>query len=186
MAWATDGAAHRLDGPPGRGDEIELEALAGFEQRIDGVIDLQCWFGRQPGAEGKNALRLMMLRILRHHQRGIAADVRTVVAGGPRHQNLRFRKQQRAVAIGLDLQRVNVGAQLRLDLGGADPRAHQQDGGQHGKSEHGQRHGQCCDLLPVEFDEPRHQIIDKWSLGASRRRHDKDGRATTGEPVAHQ
>ena len=46
-------------------------------------------------------------RILRHHQRNVAADLRAIVARRPRDQDLRFGEQQRAETIGLDLQALN-------------------------------------------------------------------------------
>jgi hypothetical protein len=52
-------------------------------QRIDRMIHLQCRLRRQPGAEGKDALRLMLLGLLRHQKRGVAADLRAIVAGSP-------------------------------------------------------------------------------------------------------
>ena len=58
---AADGAAHRLEGVAVRGGEIEQKALAGLAQRVDRVIHLQRRFRRQPGSEGENALRLMLL-----------------------------------------------------------------------------------------------------------------------------
>ena len=42
------------------------------------------------------------LGILRQQQRDVAADLRTIVAGGPGDQDLRFGEQQRAEAVGLD------------------------------------------------------------------------------------
>ena len=90
--------------------------------------------------------------ILRHQQRGIAADLRAIVARRPRDQDLRFGEQQRAKAVGLDLQIPDVGAQPRLVAGRADPRAHQQDRGHHRKAEQRQRGGQHREFLAVEIE----------------------------------
>ncbi len=87
---AADGATHGFHGSAGRRDQIEQKALPGIAQRIDRMIDLQRRFRRQPGSERQKPLRLCC--ILRHQQRDIAADLRTVLARGPGDQNLRFRE----------------------------------------------------------------------------------------------
>ena len=101
---AADGAAHGLEGVSVRGGEVEQKALAGLAQRIDRMIHLQRRFRRQPGSEGEDALRLILRGILRHQQRDVAADLRAIVAGRPRDQDLRLGEQQRAEPVGLDLQ----------------------------------------------------------------------------------
>jgi hypothetical protein len=68
---------------------MQYKALTGLAQRVNGVIHLQRRFRRQPGSEGENALRLFR----RHQERHIAADLRTIVARGPRDQNLRLGEQ---------------------------------------------------------------------------------------------
>ncbi len=79
----ADGAAHRLDGAAVRGRQIEQKAFAGPAQCIDGVIHLQRRFRRQPGSEGQDTLRRVLLGVLRDQQRGVAADLRAVVARSP-------------------------------------------------------------------------------------------------------
>ena len=137
---AADRAAHRLDAAAAGGDEMEQEAFAGFQQRVDRVVHPQRRLGRHPGSEGEHPLRLQR-RILRQRrgrdqQRDVAADLRTVVAGGPGDQHLRLGEQQRAEPVGFDLQALDVAAQPRLAGGGAQPGAHQQDGGEHREAEH--------------------------------------------------
>ena len=146
---AADGATHGLDGVSMRRGQIEQEALAGLAQGVDRMIHLQRRLRRQPGSERQDALR----RFLRHQQRGIAADLRTIVAGGPGDQNLGLGEQQRAEAVGLALQALDIGAQPRLVSCRADPRAHQQDRRHDRKAEQRQRRRQRRDLLAVQIDE---------------------------------
>ena len=101
---AADGAPHGFDGMSVRGGEIEQKTFAGLAQRVDRMVHLQRRFRRQPGSEGEDALRRLLLGVLRHQQRGVAADLRAVVARRPGYQDLRFREQQRPQAVGLDLQ----------------------------------------------------------------------------------
>ena len=54
---------------------------------------------------------MALLGVLRHQQRHVAADLRAIVACGPRDQNLRLGEQQCAQTVGLDLQVLDVGAQ---------------------------------------------------------------------------
>ena len=98
-------------------DEVEQKAFAGLAQRVDGMVHLQRRFRRQPGSEGEDALRRVCWASCEHQQRGVAADLGPVVAGGPGDQDLRFGEQQRAQPVGLDLQLGDVGAQP--DLGAA-------------------------------------------------------------------
>ena len=157
---AADGAAHGFEGVSIRGGEIEQKALAGLAQRIDGMIHLQRRFRRQPGAEGQDALRLILRRIRRHQQRDVAADLRAIVAGRPRDQDLRLGKQQRAETVGLDLQALNVGAQPRFVVGGADAGPHQQDRRHHGETEQRQSRRQHRDFLTIESEEGRNRLLD--------------------------
>jgi hypothetical protein len=122
---AADGAAHGLDGVSVRGREMEQKSLAMLAQRIDGMIHLQRRFRRQPGSEGEDALRLKLLGFLRHQKRGVAGDLRTIIACRPRDQDLRLRKQQRAETVGLGLQLRDLGAQPRLPFSRTNPRTHQ-------------------------------------------------------------
>jgi hypothetical protein len=135
----ADGAAHGFDGAAGGRGQIEQEPQSGIAQRVHGMIHLQCRLRRQPGSECQNALRRMILRALGDHKLGVAADLRTRVPRGPRNQDLRFRKQQRAEPVGFQLQALNVGVQPRLIARRAKPRAHQQDGCKHRKAQYGQR-----------------------------------------------
>ena len=132
------------------------------------MIHLQRRLRRQPGSECEDALR-RLLAILRHQQRNIAADLRTIVACRPRDQHLRFRKQQRAEPVGLDLQVSKFGAQPRFVVGGADARAHQQDRGDHGKAEHGQCRGQHRHLLAVEIEECRQRLFQQLQIAGAGR-----------------
>ncbi len=104
---------------------MEQKSLAMLAERVDGMIHLQRRFRRQPGSESEDALRLKLLGLLRHQKRGIAGDLRTIIAGRPRDQDLRLRKQQRAETVGLGLQLRDLGAQPRLPLGRTNPRTHQ-------------------------------------------------------------
>ena len=110
MAWPPMARPIASMARPVDGGQIEQEAFAGLAQRVDRVIHLQRRLRRQPGSERENALRLMLLRILRHQQRDVAADLRAVVARRPGDQHLRFREQQRAEAVGLELQVADFGA----------------------------------------------------------------------------
>ena len=164
---AADGAAHGLEGVSIRGGEIEQKALAGLAQRIDRMIHPQRRFRRQPGSEGQNALRLILRGIRRHQQRDVAADLRAIVARRPRDQDLRLGEQQRAETVGLDLQALDVGAQPRLVVGGADPGAHQQDRRHHRKAEQRQRRRQHRDFLTIEIEEGRNRMLDDGKSLAS-------------------
>src|SRR6202022_4211280 len=110
---AADGAAHGLDGASIRGREIEQKTLAGLAQRVDRMIHLQRWLRRQPGSEGKDALRLILLRLLRPQKGSVAADLRAIVTCSPRYQDLWLREQQRPETVGLELQIPDIGAQPR-------------------------------------------------------------------------
>ena len=101
---AADGAAHGLDGVSIRGREIEQKSLAMLAQRVDGVIHLQRRFRRQPGSEGKDALRLILLAAI--------------------HESVELIKQG-AETVGLGLQLRDLGAQSRLTFSRANPRTHQ-------------------------------------------------------------
>ncbi len=90
---AADSPAHGLDEASIRGRQVEHETLAMLAQRIDRMIHLQCRLRRQPGSEGEDALRLGLLGFLRHQKRGVARDLRAVVARRPSDQDLGFRKQ---------------------------------------------------------------------------------------------
>ena len=79
----ADGASHRFDGAARCGGEIELEAFTRLAQFVDGVIHRERLLGKQPASERKNSLRIEMVRAVRHQQRHVAADVRTIFAGGP-------------------------------------------------------------------------------------------------------
>src|ERR1700730_17475130 len=100
-----------------RGGEVEQETFAGLAQRIDRMIHLQRRLRRQPGSERENALRLMLPGLLRNQKRGVAGDLRTIVACRPGDQDLRLREQQRAETVGLELQMLNIVAQPRLGSG---------------------------------------------------------------------
>ena len=182
---AADGAAHGLERVSVRRREIEQKTLAGVAQRVDRMVHLQRRFRRQPGTEGQDALRWMLLGV-RHQQRGVAADLRAIVAGRPRDQDLRFRKQQRAQAVGLDLQVADVGAQPRLVPSRAQPRAHQQDRGHHRKAEQRQRRGQDRDFLVVEIEECRDHLPERQIAGISRRDRHQRGGAKSDQAVACQ
>jgi len=119
------------------------------------VVHLQRRLRRQPGAERQHALRHERRGILRQQQGDVAADVRAVVAGGPRNQHLRFGEQQRAVAVGFRLQGVEVGLEAAFVGGGAHPRAHQQNGGEHGEACHAGRQQHRHDAALVEIGEDR-------------------------------
>src|SRR5207237_2636657 len=80
---AADGAAHGLDGVSIRGREIEQKSLAMLAQRVDGMIHLQRRFRRQPGSEGEDALRLVLLGLRRQPKRSVDRDLRTSVACRP-------------------------------------------------------------------------------------------------------
>ncbi len=121
---AADGAAHGLDRVSIRGREIEQKTLAGLAQCVDRMIHLQRRLRRQPGPEGKDALRLILRELLRHQKRSVTADLRAIVACSPRYQYLWLREQQRPEAVGLGLQIPDIGAQPRLDSCRADTRAH--------------------------------------------------------------
>ena len=98
---AADGAAHRLDRAAVRGREIEQKALAGLAQRVDRMVHLQRRFRRQPGSKGKDPLRRTLRGVRRDQQRGVARDLRPVLAGSPGNQDLRLGEQQRAQPVGL-------------------------------------------------------------------------------------
>ena len=138
-------------------------------QGVDRMIHLQRRLRRQPGSEGKDALRRMVLGLLRHQQRNVAGDFRTVVAGRPGNQDLRLGEQQRPEPVGLDLQFRDVGAQPRLALCRADAGAHQQDRRHHGKAEQRQRRGQHRDFLAIEAEIARDHIHQRQIAGLGRR-----------------
>ena len=122
-------------------------------------------------------------RVLLHQQRGVARNPRAVVAGGPRDQDLRLGEQQRAVAVGLQLQPLDLAMQPRFALRGADAGVHQQDRGQHGKAEQGERRGQHRDFLPVEVEQGRDRVEEaanrrprRASRRAARSRRNRSGR----------
>src|SRR6266852_6759791 len=123
---AADGAAHGLDGASIRACEIEQKTLAMLAQRVDRMIHLQRRLRRQPGSEGKDALRLVVLGFLRHQKRSVAADLRAIVACSPGYQDLWFGEQQRPETVGLGLQIPDIRAQPRLASCRANARAHQQ------------------------------------------------------------
>ncbi len=178
---AADGATRGLDGVSVRSGQIEQEALAGLAQGVDRVIHPQRRFRRQPGSERQDALR----RFLRHQKRGIAADLRTIVAGGPGNQNLGFGEQQRAEAIGLALQALNFGAQPRFVSCCADPRTHQQDSRHDRKAEQRQRRRQRRDLLVVQFDEGGNGMQERQVACMGRPDRDQCGGAK-GNPKGNQ
>ena len=182
---SADGATHGLDGAPVRGGQIEQEALAGFAQGVDRVIDLQCRFRWQPGSEREDALR----QFLRHQKGGVAADLRTVVAGGPGDQNLGFGEQQRAEAVGLTLQALNFGAQPHLACRRADPRTHEQDSRHDRKAEQRQRRRQRRDLLVVQIEEGGDGAQDRQIACMGRPDRDQRGGAdgnSNGNPKGNQ
>ena len=162
---AANGAAHRLDGAAVRGGEIEQKTLAGLAQRIDGMVHLQRRFRRQPGSKGEDALRRILRGVGRDQQRGVAADLRPVVAGGPGNQDLRLGEQQRAQAVGLDLQLGDVGAQPDFDPGGPNPGSHQQDRGHDGKAEQRQRCRQHREFLMIEVEPGRNRLLKRQIAG---------------------
>jgi len=179
----ANGAPHRLDGAAGGRREIEDKAFAGIEQRIDGVIHAQRRFRRQPGAESKDALRLMRLRILRHHDGGVAGDFGTRFARSPGDQHLRLGEQQRAKAIGFGLHGMEFVAQLGLGARSAQPVAHQQDRTDHGKAEHGTAGGERCDFLAVEIDEAGQ--CERRVFGGERAGGECNRRTDADKPVTH-
>src|SRR4030081_3643682 len=85
------------------------------------MVHLQRRLRRQPGSEGKDALRLILPELLRHQKRSVTADLRAIVACSPRYQYLWLREQQRPEAVGLGLQIPDFGAQPRLDSWRGDP-----------------------------------------------------------------
>ena len=180
---AADGAAHRLDGASVRSGEVEQKALAGVAQRVDRVIHLQRRLRRQPGSERQDALRLVLRRFRRQQQRDVAADLRPVVARGPGNQDLRFGEQQRAVAVGLDLQGLDVGTQPRLVFRRAHPRAHQQDRRHHREAEQRQRRGQHREFLAVEIEQA---LQRRHVVGMGRRDRQQRGGAKGNQAVARQ
>ncbi len=182
---AADGAAHGLDDAPVRGREIEQKTLAVLAQCIDGMIHLQRRLRRQPGSEGEDALRGILLRFLRHHERNIARDLRAVVAGRPRDQDLGFRKQQCAEPIGLGLQVRDIGAQPRLVSRCAEPRAHQEDRRHHRKAEQRQCGGQRREFLAVQIQMHRDRIHERQIAGTSGRDRSQ-GSAKTDQAVTCQ
>ena len=74
---------------------------------------------------------------------------RTILARGPGDQDLGFGEQQRAVAVGFALQALDFAAQPGLVPGRAQPRSHQQDGGDHRKAEQRQRRRERREFLMV-------------------------------------
>jgi len=58
-------------------------------------------------------------------ERGVARDLRPIVAGRPRDQDLRLREQQRAEAVGLGLQLRDLKTQSRFPFGSTNSRTHQ-------------------------------------------------------------
>ncbi len=172
---AADGAAHRLDGVAVRGREIEQKALPGLAQRVDCMVHLQRRLRRQPGSKGEDALR----RVLLQHQRGVAGNTRAVAARRPGDQDLRFRKQQRLVGIGLRLQVADVGAELGFGPCRPDAVVHQQDRRHHGKTEQGECGGEHRHFLPIEVEQRGDQAERR--VGGERR--GGEGRGKCGQAV---
>ena len=141
---AADGAAHRLEGASVRGGEIEQKALAGVAQArrphdpSAAPVPAATRF-RTPGCAAAGSAAA---------SGGISSEMSPLICGrlspaGPGNQDLRFGEQQRAKAVGLDLQALDVGAQPRLVFRRAQPGAHQQDRRHHRKAEQRQRRGQA-------------------------------------------
>ena len=164
---SPDGAAHRFDGAAGRGGEIEQKAFTGLAQRVDRMVHLQRRFRRQPGSKGEDTLRRIGQRVLRDQQRGVAADLGPVVAGGPGDQDLGLGEQERAQPVGLYLQVGDIGAQVEFHLAGPNARAHQQDRRQHGKAEQRQRRRQRGKFLVIEVEQGRNRLRNGQVSGRS-------------------
>jgi len=178
---AADGAADRLQGTSACRGQVELEPVAMFAQRIDGVIHLQRRLRRQPGSKGKHALRR---GVARHHHGDVAGDLRAIIARGPGDQDLRLGEQQRAEAVRLELQLPDPGLQPRLVLRRADAYPHQQDRGHHREAEQGERGRQHRDLLPVEVQQCR-KCIDEVA-GLRWRCRQQRCKSATEQAVARQ
>ncbi|MGY4305002.1 hypothetical protein ACVIJ6_002245 [Bradyrhizobium sp. USDA 4369] len=178
----ANGAAHRLDGMAMRAGEMQQEAFAGLAQRIDRAIELQRRLRRQPAAEGEDALRL----ILGHEHRGVAGDLRAMAAGRPGDQDLRLGKQQRAVAIGLQLQRGDIGTQPRFLACGCQPRAHQRHGGDHREAKQRQHRRHLGDVLTAQFEQRRDCIRRHAIACKTRCRRSKRGRCEPDQALARE
>ncbi len=178
----ADRAARRLDGMAVRRGEVEQKALAALAQPVDRVVHLQRRFRRQPGSKGEDAL----WRILLHQKGRIAGNPRAVVAGRPGDQDLRLGEQQRAVAVGLQLQALDHRMQPGFALRGADAGVHQQDRRQHGKAEQRQRCGQDRDFLAVEVEQGREGIQEGGVGGPGGRGEGQRAGGERDQAVAHQ
>ena len=180
---SADGAAHRLEGASVQGGEVEQKALAGLAQRVDRVIHLPRRLRRQPGSGRQDALRLVLRGVRRQQRRYVAADLRPVIARGPGYQDLGFGEQQRPVAVGLDLQGLDVGTQPRLVFRRAQSGPHQQDRRHHGEAEQRQRRGQHREFLAVE---PEQALQRSRILGIGWRDRQQRGGAKGDQAVARQ
>ena len=178
---AADGAPDGLQRVAVGGAQRELKPVAPLPQAVDGVIHLERRLGRQPGAERQHALRR---GVARQHHGDVARDLRAIVARGPGDQDLRLREQERAEAVGLQLEFPDAGAQPRLIVGGPHARAHQQDRRNDGEAEQGERRRQHRDFLPVEVQKCGKCVEEIRGIGGrSRKQRRKCG---TDQAVARQ
>ena len=138
-----DRAAFRLERAAGAGGERHHEAAALAAQRLDRALHALRRRRLQPGAEGEHALR----HSARHHDTGIAEDFRLVAAGGPGHQHLRLRQQQRLEPVDVGAQRHAFVLRRAGERGGAAPRAQQHDDGEHREEKQPEGQGEFAKLL---------------------------------------
>ena len=137
--------------------------------------------GSSQSAEGEHAVRRLGVR----HQADVADDLRLVVAGGPGHQDLRLRAQQRIDAV--DLGAAGDDLVARIGLGDGEPlaRAHQHDRRHHGEAEDRQRDRHADDLVAVEQREGVEVGVDDRRRAAGRARESAGtvGRALAAVPA---
>jgi hypothetical protein len=164
-----------------RGGQRQLEPVATVTQRIDRVIHLKRGFRRQPCSEREDALGR---GIARQHHGDVAGNLRAVVAGRPGDQDLRLGEQQRAEAVGLELQFPDACAQPRLVVRRAHARAHQQDRGHDREAEQRERGGQHREFLPVEVQHYGKCVDEVGSL--SRRSRQQRRESASQQAVARQ
>ncbi|MHC2411284.1 hypothetical protein ACVJGC_003875 [Bradyrhizobium diazoefficiens] len=178
---ATDGAADGFQRMAMRGGQRQLEPVAAVAQRIHSVVHLERRFRRQPGSEGEHALRG---GVARQHHRDVAGNLRAVVARRPGDQDLRLGEQQRAEAVGLELQFPDPRAQPRLVLRRAHARTHQQDRGHYREAEQRKRGGEHRKFLPVEVQQFRKCANEVGGL--SRRSRQQRRESAPDQAVAHE
>ena len=110
----------------------------------------------------------------------------TVVARRPRDQHLRLGEQQRAQPVGLYLQVCDVDAEAQFGAGRADPGAHQEDCGHHGKADQGERRRQRREFLVIEVEPGRNHLRDGQVAGNSGFRQRGQGGGERDQAVARQ